>query len=415
MREILTEIAANTAKSIGTEFLAALVKSMREAMDVKLVFVTTGIGDPPRRARSMASWQEGGALDTFEYDLEGTPCRLVYDGETVVVSEALYRKYEREANYEGYIGVPLRAGSGKVMGHLAVLSEHPLSAAGEAEAIVKLFGLRAEAELQRLEHERERDALIASLSRLNRRLSNRHNALRDSNESKTLLLGMVAHDLRNPLAAILSRSELIQALLGRLGGEGQYVAKARDSCDIITNSVEWIDRLIESVLSQAKAEAASVSVDMQDFPARRAIESAVALNAMAADRKSIAIVHDGTEDVMVRGDEDRIVEALDNLIRNAIKYSHSGQRISVGARRCDDGVDFFVSDQGQGLTEEDRARAFRQFQRLSAKPTGGESSTGLGLAIVKAIAEAHGGSAAVESPGPNRGAIFTLRLPHAAG
>ena len=411
MREILSEIATSTAHSIGTEFLAALVKSMREAMEATLVFITTGLGEPPRRARSMASWQQNGPLEAFEYDLEGTPCRMVYDGQTVVVSEGLYRRFEREKGYEGYIGVPLGNGYGKVIGHFAVLSEKPLVLPQEGAAIVKLFALRAEAELQRIEYERERDQLISSLARANRRLSNRHNALRQSNETKTILLGMVAHDLRNPLAAILNRSELIQSLLERNDDNAVSLTKVLESCDIIATSVERMDRLIASTLTQARAEAASITVDMLDFHVGRAIGAAVALNVMAAERKSIAISHDVPGDLMARGDEDRIVEALDNLIFNAIKYSHPGQGIAVSARQFPDSIEITVADEGQGLTPEDCARAFRQFQRLSAKPTGGESATGLGLAIVKAIAEAHSGTISVTSAGKGQGAVFNLSLP----
>ena len=70
-----------------------------------------------------------------------------------------------------------------------------------------------------------------------------------------------------------------------------------------------------------------------------------------------------------------------------------------------------VKDDGAGLSGEDISRLFGRFQRLSAKPTGGESSTGLGLSIVKRIVELHGGRVSAESPGPGRGATFTIRLP----
>ena len=381
---------------------------MRTAMDVKLVFITTGLGDPARRARSMASWRPDGREETLEYDLEGTPCRLVYDGQVVVVSEGLYKQFPREAGFEGYIGVPLRNREGRPVGHLAVLSHEPILSAQKGEAIVRLFSQRAEAELQRLVHEREREALIVALSRLNRRLSDRHNALREANQTKTVLLGMVAHDLRNPLAAIMGRSELIQSIL-QAGGAAE---KAQENCAHIITSVERMDRLIASALTQAKSEAAQIRVEAAAFPVGRAVEAAVALNSVAAGRKCIAISQDAPPSLMINGDEDRIVEALDNLIGNAVKYCHAGQNIHVSATQNGDGACVLaVTDSGQGLTPEDCDRAFRQFQRLSATPTAGESSTGLGLAIVKAIAEAHGGQARVESKGRGKGATFSLVLP----
>jgi len=73
-----------------------------------------------------------------------------------------------------------------------------------------------------------------------------------------------------------------------------------------------------------------------------------------------------------------------------------------------------IRDEGAGLSAQDISRVFGRFQRLSARPTGGESSTGLGLSIVKRIVELHGGRISAESPGPGRGATFTIRLPAAA-
>jgi signal transduction histidine kinase len=115
--------------------------------------------------------------------------------------------------------------------------------------------------------------------------------------------------------------------------------------------------------------------------------------------------------LVVTADEDRLAECLDNLIHNAIKYSEPGGRVTVAAREQDGMIQVSVEDRGQGLSEEDIARAFRPFQRLSAVPTAGESSTGLGLSIVKSIVEAHVGTVGVESAGRGQGARFTVCLP----
>jgi signal transduction histidine kinase len=325
-----------------------------------------------------------------------------------VVSEGLYRRFEKEREFEGYLGIPLRRSSGRVSGHLALLSREPIRDAATASAIAIIFGQRAEAEVERLEHERERDNLLASLSRSNRRLANRHAALRQSNETRALLIGMMAHDLRNPLAVMLSRSELIAALTAEQRGTDPRVL---ESCRVIVATAERMDRMIASALVQAKSDAEAIKLDIQTFPAQRALDSAVSLNQVSAERKKIALMAPATLDITVRGDEDRLVEALDNLIRNAIKYSYPGQRVQLAIEELADVIAFRVADEGLGLTAEDCARAFRQYQRLSAKPTAGESSTGLGLAIVKTIAEAHGGTATVESAGRNRGAVFTITVP----
>ncbi|MDW8465755.1 MAG: sensor histidine kinase [Chloroherpetonaceae bacterium] len=108
---------------------------------------------------------------------------------------------------------------------------------------------------------------------------------------------------------------------------------------------------------------------------------------------------------------------FDNLISNAIKYSPHGKHIWVSMEEHQDVatlqkvVRIAVKDEGQGLSEADMQKLFGKFQRLSAKPTGGESSTGLGLAIVKQIVELHGGKVWAESEGKDKGATFFVELP----
>jgi signal transduction histidine kinase len=106
-------------------------------------------------------------------------------------------------------------------------------------------------------------------------------------------------------------------------------------------------------------------------------------------------------------------EAIDNLVSNAIKYSPIGGKISVLVSHEPNNTVIRIGDEGAGLSPEDLGRLFGRFQRLSAKPTAGESSTGLGLSIVKRIIDMHGGHVTAESAGPGQGSTFTVRLPAA--
>src|SRR5438034_9823171 len=110
----------------------------------------------------------------------------------------------------------------------------------------------------------------------------------------------------------------------------------------------------------------------------------------------------------------RMREAIDTLVSNAIKYSPIGGRIAVVVSREKNNSIIRITDQGAGLSPEDLGRLFGRFQRLSAKPTAGESSTGLGLSIVKRIIDMHGGQVTAQSAGPGQGATFTIMLPAAA-
>ena len=104
-------------------------------------------------------------------------------------------------------------------------------------------------------------------------------------------------------------------------------------------------------------------------------------------------------------------EAIDNLVSNAIKYSPIGGKIVVLVTHEDNNTVIRIADEGAGLSPEDLGRLFGRFQRLSAKPTGGESSTGLGLSIVKRIIDMHGGHVTAQSDGPGQGSTFTVTLP----
>jgi signal transduction histidine kinase len=113
----------------------------------------------------------------------------------------------------------------------------------------------------------------------------------------------------------------------------------------------------------------------------------------------------------VEGDEDWLRQVLENLLGNAIKYSAERRSIWLEVRRTGDLVRLAVKDEGPGLSDDDKARVFGRFQRLSARPTGGESSTGLGLSIVRQLVERHGGRVYAESEGRGKGATFVVEVP----
>lgn len=418
-RDAIQVIAEATAAEIGSDFLSALVRSMHEAMDVSVALITRGVGDPPVRARASFSWRKAGTRFPDEYDLEGTPCKLVYQGQQILVPEALWRQFPREAGQEGYCGVPLRSSSGRIVGHFSVFSDLPIADPERAQGIMRIFGMRVEAELQRIDNEREREALVSRLSQALERLAHQHQLTREANAFKTDALGMVAHDLRSPLAAIVNRAELIVQLMEKYGGGGKDgpIATLREklhvSCESIERSAERMEQMIAGLLASARTEARSIPLRCSQVALADPVRTAISLNLAAAAAKQIRIEEMLGEVQPIVADEDRLVEAVDNLLSNAVKYSMPGGAVRVETGR-DTKAGFAyvrVSDQGQGLSAEDLGQAFKRFQRLSAKPTAGEGSTGLGLAIVKAIAEAHGGSVEVASSGKDRGSTFTLRLP----
>jgi signal transduction histidine kinase len=248
----------------------------------------------------------------------------------------------------------------------------------------------------------------AELVQANGRLAAQGAELRRANRFKSEILGTVAHDLKNPLGVILGRTEMLaelsEAELPRIEAMGAQIRHIRDSAQRLT-------AMVNSLIADAMNDALDITIRAEAFDLAALVREVAAANGALAARKGQRIALDAPPGLVVRGDPERLREALDNLVGNAVKYSPQGAPIEVSVARDDAETAVQVRDHGPGLSPEDAGRLFGRFQRLSAKPTGGESSTGLGLSIVKRIAELHGGRVSARSDGPGRGSTFTLHLP----
>lgn len=268
-----------------------------------------------------------------------------------------------------------------------------------------------EANRRELEHEvemrtRELDAQKKMLQHLNATLRTSNERLQELSEQKSRLLGIAAHDLKAPLTSIYSLADILLEEQG--SGEPNY-----EFIELIQRTARDMSLLIENVLTSTAAETGQVGLhcvptDLGTL-AERAVEQCVGM----AERKGQRLLfnmHPPEGDFGVIGDELRLVEAMTNLVSNAVKYSPLEGTITVEIVRNEDHAYFFVKDCGPGLTEEDRELLFQPFQRLSAQPTSGESSSGMGLYIVRQYIEMHGGIVGVEST-PGAGSTFWICLP----
>ena len=161
--------------------------------------------------------------------------------------------------------------------------------------------------------------------------------------------------------------------------------------------------MVDHLISDAMADAFDITIRREPVDVAALVNEVAEANQPLAVNKQQAIAVSAPPNIVTMCDTDRIREAIDNLISNAIKYSPIGGKIAVAVSHEDDNTIIRVTDQGAGLSPEDLGRLFGRFQRLSAKPTAGESSTGLGLSIVKRIIDMHGGEVTAASPGPGQG------------
>jgi signal transduction histidine kinase/response regulator of citrate/malate metabolism len=270
---------------------------------------------------------------------------------------------------------------------------------------VILYDQLHEANIRLEERVRER---TRELTAANQRLGSRWSELRRSNEFKNEILGTVAHDLRNPLGVVLGRAELMKELTAM---EPVPVDKIRDQLGHIRASATQMTELVNDLISDAMMDAHNIAIRHEQVDLVTMLGEIVSAHRASAEKKKQTVQLIAPAHQLCSCDPDRLREAVDNLVSNAIKYSPVGGHIELAMSLAGDDVLIRVADEGAGLTEEDISRLFGRFQRLSARPTAGESSTGLGLSIVKRIVELHGGRVSAQSPGPGRGTTFTIRLP----
>jgi signal transduction histidine kinase/DNA-binding NarL/FixJ family response regulator len=246
-----------------------------------------------------------------------------------------------------------------------------------------------------------------ALTLLNRRLEHQWLRLQRANGFKNEILGTVAHDLKNPLGVILGRTEMLTELIGASASKESIAAQVAHIRDATRRLTAMVDHLI----SDAMADAFDISIRREPVDVAALVTEVAEANQPLAINKQQAITVSAPLDHVTMCDSDRMREAIDNLVSNAIKYSPIGGKIALLVSRDAGNTVIRVTDEGSGLSPEDLGRLFGRFQRLSAKPTAGESSTGLGLSIVKRIIDMHGGSVTADSAGPGQGATFTIMLP----
>ncbi len=270
-----------------------------------------------------------------------------------------------------------------------------------------IINLEAEKRAQSLtvQYQVEQAKQQAEIERLKTiELANALKKVEEANAFKTELLGIAAHDLKNPLQVISGFASLIQ--------EAKTLDEAQSNARAIERSSERMLKLIKDLLETATLDSGKLELNKTSVNVAELLRAVAEHNRPNAEKKSQTISLDLDESAVADLDLERMREVFENLISNAVKYSPVGKQIQVRlVRTSETSVQVAVKDEGQGLTEEDKQKLFGKFQRLSARPTGGESSTGLGLSIVKQLVELHGGKVWAESEGKGKGATFFVELP----
>ena len=269
---------------------------------------------------------------------------------------------------------------------------------------------RREAELESAQHQLEKQATI--LVELAEKLEEARLSAVEASRAKTRFLAHMSHELRTPLNAVLGFARVMDdELFGPIG-----VPKYKEYVGLIHESGAHLLSLINDVLDLSKIEAGRMELDRRLISVTDLASSSTRLmEGLAKDRQIKLLVQAMPGCEAIYGDERSLKQIVINLLSNALKFTHPGGRVTLSfAQRDDGGSALTVIDTGIGMTPDDIIKALDPFGQVDGEIARQHHGTGLGLPLVKAMAEAHGGSLAIDSE-PGIGTTMTVYLPGEGG
>jgi signal transduction histidine kinase/putative methionine-R-sulfoxide reductase with GAF domain len=308
---------------------------------------------------------------------------------------------------ESLAEVPLGTEATGPLGYLGLMSRRSEAYSGRDLEFLKLVGSQVTPAVQNaLAHEQA--LRLAEAREREARLEARSRELEDVSTAKTQFLSVVSHELRTPLTSISAYADLIAR-----DREQTLSERQRKQVEVIRRSTMRLKYLIGDLLDVSKIETGTITLQRTTFDLREVVREVVESFQPVLQSKRQVIESDVCEEsLIVNADRQRVLQIFSNLVENASKYSAEGTPIAVDAHLEGAGVVVTVTDNGSGISEEDRAQLFTPFFRADNDTTRAEPGTGLGLALVKRLTALHGGSVEVESE-LGRGSAFTVILPFA--
>jgi PAS domain S-box-containing protein len=229
-------------------------------------------------------------------------------------------------------------------------------------------------------------------------------ALRQADRRKNEFLAMLAHELRNPLAAV---GNAVQVL--RQAGDLEHLEWAND---VINRQVAHLVRLIDDLMDVSRITEGKLRLKKEVFPLKTAIDRAVEVVSPLMERLNHAFtVSVPAPPIALDADPARVGQMLNNLLTNAAKYTERGGNIALNVERSEGDVAIRIRDSGMGISAEMLQGVFGLYTQVAGSLDHSQGGLGIGLSLVKSLAEMHGGSVSATSDGPGRGSEFVLRLP----
>lgn len=230
-----------------------------------------------------------------------------------------------------------------------------------------------------------------------------NDALIQLNVEKDHFLGIAAHDLKSPINSVLGLINLLKWEENLTDSQKEYLA-------IIERSCIGMKSLVSNLLDINKIEQGGAALQKENIEISHLLNTQQDIFKDLAKQKGIKLViEDQTKNISLLSDKDAMNRILENLLSNAIKFSPTSSQVKLQVSSTLTHVKFQIKDQGPGISKNDLPKLFGKFQRLSARPTGGESSSGLGLSIVKELVDMMKGKISVETE-ENGGTTFIVEI-----
>ncbi len=253
------------------------------------------------------------------------------------------------------------------------------------------------ARLSKIEIEREHEIL-------------KNKELSESNRFKNEILSITSHDLKGPLSNIKTLASFIAD--NKYDNHEELIQYSK----LIRDTANNLNILVKNLLDNAALDLGKFELDIKPTELSEMVNDLVKQQKYVAALKDqkLLVYYDLLTNYVAFVDELRLKQALENLVSNALKFTPQGGTITIAVTKNATHTRVEVKDQGPGLTDEDKKHLFKEFKKLSARPTGKESSTGLGLTIVKKIIDLHNGKVWAESI-YGQGSSFIIEVPNKAG
>jgi two-component system sensor histidine kinase BaeS len=247
--------------------------------------------------------------------------------------------------------------------------------------------------------------VAAAFNRMAGELQTRDAALRTSDTLRRQMMADVSHELKTPLTAMRGYIETLRM------PDVALDAERRDRYfETIDRETRRLERIVKDLLDLARYEHGGVALQRRVFDIERLFQNVVGRHEHAAQTKGVAIhVHVDAHADQVVADPDRIEQAIENLVSNALRHTPSGGTIALRASQADGVATLSISDAGGGIAPEHLPHVFERFYKVDASRASESTGSGLGLSITKAIVERHGGTIGVTSELGRT--TFTIRLP----